>query len=132
MIAIAFMLLLSISIHLLYSLSNIDVGFQLLHCLANDPSLHGGESVFMDGIAAAQELKLRCVNDKLHWLFFCARVCVQEISICNVCFGCRDSEAFQSLCSIPATFQKVRGGGAAGGKGTDRAVHMVYRCSCSH
>ena len=52
-------------------------GIQLLHCRQFDDDVTGGESTFMDGIFAAEELRRR------------------------------DYAAFRTLLSVPATFQKV-------------------------
>lgn len=51
-------------------------GLQFLHCLEFDESIVGGESTFVDGLAAAEELR---------------RI---------------DPTSFHALCRIPATFQK--------------------------
>lgn len=51
-------------------------GLQLLHCQAFDASIVGGESTFVDGLRAAEELRAT------------------------------DPVAFAALCRIPATFQK--------------------------
>lgn len=52
-------------------------GLQLLHCRQFDDSVEGGESTFIDGFYAAEILRRR------------------------------NPEAFQTLCRVPATFQKV-------------------------
>jgi alpha-ketoglutarate-dependent taurine dioxygenase len=53
-------------------------GLQLMHCLKFDSTVEGGESMYLDGFAAAKE------------------------------FRKRHPDEFHSLTTIPATFQKVR------------------------
>lgn len=52
----AFVLLVKLFYALIY------VGLQLLHCISFDPDVEGGESILVDGIAAANEVRLRFVD----------------------------------------------------------------------
>lgn len=65
-------------------------GLQVLHCLAQAASSSGGESLLVDGVAAAEALQMA------------------------------DRDAFETLCTLPATFQKIHAN-------RSHPVHITYR-----